>query len=121
VARSRNLRTWALALWGISLLAAAGAQVAGTRERGGSAGPPAAVGAMSRQEAAVLPARIADELRAAGSAAPLRPLTLAAVVALAVGLPTLLRRQPVAAAGGHRTLRSRRHAITLRAPPLRFA
>ena len=70
---------------------------------------------------AVLPARVAGEVRAAGQVAPLRVLVLAAVLALLVGLPAVIRRGSVATGRDSRPLRTRRHAIALRAPPLQFA
>ena len=56
-----------------------------------------------------------------GSAAPLRILVLAAVLAVFVGLPPVLRRRTVAPGREFQPLRARRHTIALRAPPLRFA
>ena len=122
MAPSRNLRLRALALWGVCLLATTTAHLAGPRHEAVPQPPPAAVGLLSQTpDAAVLPARIADDVRAAGHAAPLRILVLAAVLALLVGLPAVLRRR--ISAGGHdaQPLRARRHAIALRAPPLQFA
>ncbi|HET7722391.1 MAG TPA: hypothetical protein VFK43_20665 [Acidimicrobiales bacterium] len=122
MARSRNLRLWTLALWGVCLLAATTAHLAGPRAPAGPESPPAAVGLLSQTaDAAVLPARIADDVRAAGQAAPLRVFLLAAVVAVLVGLPAVLRRR--SSFGGHdsQPLRARRHTIALRAPPLQFA
>jgi hypothetical protein len=121
VDRSRNLRLWTVALWGVCLLAATTAHLAGPRAQTVPETLPAAVGVLSQTpDAAVLPARIADDVRAAGQAAPLRVFLLAAVLALLVGLPAMLRRRT--AAGGHdsQPLRARRHTIALRAPPLQF-
>jgi hypothetical protein len=122
VARSRNLRVWTCALWGICLLAAGGGYLAGT-DRPATAGmPPAVVGLLSQTpDAAIMPARIADEVRAAGAAAPLRVLVVAGMLALLAGLPAPLRRRIAAPGNEHRPLRARRHTIALRAPPLRFA
>lgn len=122
MARSRNLCLRALALWGVCLLAATTAHLAGPRDQAVPHAPTAAVGLLSQTpDAAVLPARMADDLRAAAHAAPLRILVLAAVLAVLVGLPAVLRRR--IAAGGHdaQPLRARRHTIALRAPPLQFA
>lgn len=122
MARSRNLRLWALALWAVCLLAASTAHLGGLRDEAAPRTPPAAVAVLPQTpDAAVLPARIAGDARAAGQAAPLRVLVLAAVLAVLVGLPAVLRRR-VSAAGHHaRPLRARRHTIALRAPPLQFA
>lgn len=120
--RSHNLRLRALALFGLCLLAATTAHLASPRDQAVPQGPPAAVGVLSQTpDAAVLPARIADDVRAAGQAAPLRLLVLAAVLAVLVGLPAVLRRR--ISTGGHdaQPLRARRHTIALRAPPLQFA
>ena len=122
MARSRNLRLWTVALWGVCLLAATTADLAAARAQTAPETLPAAVGVLSQTpDAAVLPARIADDVRAAGQAAPLRVYLLAAVLAVLVGLPAVLRRRT--AAGGHdsQPLRARRHTIALRAPPLQFA
>lgn len=122
MARSRTLRLWTLALWGVCLLAATTVHLAGAEGHRGPETPPAAVGVLSQTaDAAVLPARIADDVRAAGQAAPLRVVVLAAVLAVLVGLPAVLRRR--AWFGGHdsQPLRARRHSIALRAPPLQFA
>lgn len=122
MARSRNLRLWTLALWGVCLLAATTAHLAGPRHVAGPETPATAVGALSQtQVAAVLPARIADDVRAAGQAAPLRVVAVAAVLAVLVGLPAVLRRRTSTGGHGSQPLRARRHTIALRAPPLQFA
>ena len=120
--RARTIRLCTVALWAICLLAASNAPLGGLRDHAVAGTPPAAVGVVSQTpDAAVLPARIADEVRAAGQAAPLRVLVIVAVLALLVGLPAAVRRR--ASAGGHdsQPLRARRHTIALRAPPLQFA
>jgi hypothetical protein len=122
VDRSPKLRLWTLALWGVCLVAATTAHLAGPRAQTAPEALGAAVGVLSQTpDAAVLPARIADDVRAAGQAAPLRVILVAAVLAVLVGLPGVLRRRT--APGGHdsQPLRARRHTITLRAPPLQFA
>ncbi len=122
MARSRTLRPWTLALWGVCLLAATTAHLAGPRHAAGPETRPAVVGVLSQTPGtAVLPARIADDVRAAGQAAPLRASIVGAVLAMIVGLPALLRRRTPA--GGHdsQPLRARRHTIALRAPPLQLA
>ena len=69
----------------------------------------------------MLPPRTADELRLSTSSTPLRVLVLAAVLAVLVALPPVRREtSPVAGRDG-RPLRVRRYAISLRAPPPRFA
>lgn len=120
--RSRNLRLCTLALWGVCLLAATAAHLGDPRDHAGLEALPSAVGVLSQSpDAAVLPARIADDVRAAGQASPLRVFVVAAVLAGLVGLPAVLRRR--ISAGGHdsQPLRARRHTIALRAPPLQFA
>lgn len=121
--RSRKLRVCTLALWGICLLAAAGGgYLADTGQTVATGDAPAAMGGLSQApDPAVIPARAANEVRAMGSAAPLRILVLAAVLAVLVGLPPVLRRRTVAPGREFQPLRARRHTIALRAPPLRFA
>lgn len=72
-------------------------------------------------DAAVLPAGIADDVRAAGQAAPLRVGVLAAFLGVLVGLPAVLRRRSSLGGNHSQPLRARRHTIALRAPPLQFA
>lgn len=124
MAGSHNLRVCTLALWGLCLLAATSLHFAGAGPGDAPAAgePPAAVGLLSRAPGdAVIPARVADELRAASQAAPLRLLLLSAVLALLLGLPAVLRTRLSPAGPGSQPLRARRHTIALRAPPLRFA
>jgi hypothetical protein len=112
----------ALLLWGVCLLTATSAHLAGPGEEAAPRKLPAAVGVLSQTaDTAVLPARIADDVRAAGQAGPLRIVVLAAVLAVLVGLPAVLRRRTMAAGHDAQPLRSRRHTIALRAPPLQFA
>ena len=121
-ARSRNVRIWTVALWALCLLAAAGgtAERAGQTDAGGA--PPSAVGVLSAAaDPAVLPARMTDEVRAATQAAPLRLLLVAAVIAVLVGLPPVLRRREPTPGEARQTLRARRYTVALRAPPLLFA
>ncbi|MDQ3898262.1 MAG: hypothetical protein M3326_13630, partial [Actinomycetota bacterium] len=70
---------------------------------------------------AVLPARAADTVRAAGAGIQTRGVVLAAVLAVLLGLPAVLRRTVPPSAGGRRSLQTRRHSIALRAPPLQSA
>ena len=104
------------------LLVATTAHLGGSRDEAVTRPAPAAVAILSQTaDAAVLPARIADDVRAAGQAAPLRALVLAAVLAVLLGLPAVLRRRASAAGSESHPLRARRHTIALRAPPLQFA
>lgn len=113
---------WVFALWGICLLAAGGGPLAGTDRRAATDVLPAAVGILSQApDAAIIPARIAAEVRAGGATAPLRVLVVAAVLAMLAGLPAVLGRRVAAPGNDHRPLRARRHTIALRAPPLQFA
>jgi hypothetical protein len=122
VARTRKLRVSALLLWGVCVLTATTAHLADPGEEAAPRMVPAAVGVLAQTaDSAVLPARIADDVRAAGQAAPLRILVLAAVLAVLVGLPAVLRRRTTSAGHDAQPLRCRRHTIALRAPPLQFA
>jgi len=106
----------------VCFLAAIAGQPGGSRPPTSGGQPPTAVGVLSSAaDDAVLPARISDEVRAATHGAPLRTLVLAAALAVLLDLPALLRRRASAAERAHQPLRARRHAITLRAPPLQFA
>ena len=110
------------ALWGVCLLAAAGGHLATPGHTIPAADMPAAVGVRTGgPDAAVVPGRVADEVRASGHGAPLRLLIVSAVLAVLVGLPAVLRRRMTSAGHDHRPLRARRHSIALRAPPLQFA
>ncbi len=119
---SRSFRLWTVALWAL-LVVAATAGVGENKQHAQSAGPtPAAVGVLSASaEAAVLPAKVADDVRVAAQGSPVRTMLVAAVVAVLIGLPAMLRRRATAAAPTHRPLRARRHTIALRAPPLPLA
>ena len=111
-----------LALWGVCLLAAAGGHLASPRDTIPAAEMPAAVGVLTGgPDAAVIPARIADEVRAPSHGAPLRLLVVNAALAVLVGLPAVLRLSLTSAGDDDQPLRARRHAIALRAPPLQFA
>jgi hypothetical protein len=121
VGRPFIIRLVGLALWTLVLVSTAGGQADGGHRPVTGAPPPAVVGALSAaSDAAVVPPRAADELRVAATASPLRILVVAAVLAVLVGLPAVLRRSPAAVGGGSRPLRARRYAITLRAPPLQL-
>lgn len=118
----RSFRLWTVALWALWVVAAT-AGLGESRNQAESTGStPAAVGVLSASaDAAVLPAKVADEVRVAAHGSPVRTMVVAAVVAVLIGLPAVLRRRASAAAPAHRPLRARRHAIALRAPPLQFA
>lgn len=123
MARSRTNRIWALGLWALCLLAATGGHVTGaggTMASGGTTS--AAVGVLSAAaDPALLPARVADELRAATQTSPLRVAVLAALFGAVLGLAAALRRRASTAGRDHRPLQARRHTIALRAPPLQLA
>ena len=111
-----------MALWGACLLAAAGGHLASPRHTMPATEMPAAAALLSgASDAAVIPARVADDVRAASQGAPLRLLVLTVVLAVVIGLPAVLRRRMTSAGRDHRPLRTRRHTIALRAPPLQFA
>lgn len=109
-------------LWALCLMAATGGLAHGRDHAASDRAAAPVVRMMSATaDAAVLPAKVADEVRVVAQRAPLRTLVLAACMAALVGLPAALRRRVAAAAPMHRPLRARRHAISLRAPPLQFA
>jgi hypothetical protein len=111
-----------VALWGACLLAATGGHLASPRHALLALDTPAAVVGLTRApDAAVIPARVADDVRAASQGAPLRLLLLTAVLAVLAGLPAVLRRRTSSPNRGRQPLRARRYAIALRAPPLQFA
>jgi hypothetical protein len=110
-----------LALWGVCLLAATGGHLASPRHALPASEMPAAIGMLtSAPDPAVIPARVADEVRAASQGAPLRLMVLAAVLATLVGLPAAHRWRTSFIGRDHQPLRVRRHTIALRAPPLQF-
>ena len=119
--RPRMLRLVSVALWALCLVATASAQVDGGRHPVTGAPPLAAVGVLSAAaDAAVVPPRAGDELRGVATGASLRILVLAAVLAVLVGLPAVLRRASAACGRASQPLRARRYTITLRAPPLQL-
>ncbi len=85
--------------------------------------PRAAIAGLSGASgAALLPARMADDARAAAySGGSLRILLLPAVLAAVLGIPAARRRRGRAPAHDHRVLQTRRHVIAVRAPPLQLA
>ena len=113
---------WTVALFAVCLLAATRGASEGADVSATVLGSPAAVGALSATaDPAVLPAGVADEVRGVPPSAPLRVLVPAAVIAVLLGLPAALRRRSSTGGRVPRPLWARRHAITLRAPPLTFA
>ncbi len=121
MARTRDLRLWGLGVLALCLLAAGGNLTGASPANVSEGGVQPAVAVLAPTvDAAVLPARVVDEVRAAGSATPARALVVGAVLASLLGLPTLLRRTSPAPGSGREPLRTRRHTIALRAPPPRF-
>lgn len=123
MARSRAFRLWTVALWALCILAATGGHTGSDSAAATSAGTPTEVSGViaAAADPAVLPARIAGDVRVATQTSPPRLLVLAAVLTVLAGLPALLWRRIPAAGRDQRALRSRRYAIALRAPPLQFA
>ncbi|HEX2046477.1 MAG TPA: hypothetical protein VHF27_01855 [Acidimicrobiales bacterium] len=122
MARPSDLRPWGLALVALCLLAAGGGLTGGAPDRPPEGAPEPAVAVLSAAaDVAVLPARLVDDVRSAASAGPSRVVVLGAVLASLLGLPALVRGGAPPAGRGRRALRTRRHAIALRAPPLAFA
>jgi hypothetical protein len=122
VAHPRDLRHWGLAVFALGLLAAGAGLTGGDPARVSEGVPQPAVAVLSpTADVAVLPGRPVDEVRSAASGTPSRAVVLAALLVSVLGLPALLRRNSPPAGRGRRPLHSRRHAIALRAPPLRFA
>lgn len=120
MARSRNLGVWTVAILGVSLLSVAPRHSAATDEAVAERPLPAAVGLVSRVfDLAVLPARAAGEVRGTGQAAAPRTVAMAAVLTVLAGLAAPRRQRAAAPGRASQTLRARRHAIALRAPPLR--
>ena len=122
MARSRTVGVWALALWALCLVAATAGHVSGPRDAvSGHATSPAVGILAAAADGAVLPAKVADDIRVNAHFSASRTLALTAVPALLIALPALMRRRAAVAGQDHQRLRARRHAIALRAPPLRFA
>lgn len=122
MAGTRSLRRWTLALWGVCLLAVIAGQPGGQPSSASGSHAPAAIGVLSPPaDDAVLPGRVSDEVGVAVHSAPMRTLALAAVLTPLLGVPALLRRRASAVGRSHQPLRSRRHTIALRAPPVQFA
>jgi hypothetical protein len=122
VARSRTVGVWTLALWALCLVAATAGDVSGPGDPVSSHGTSPAVGILApAADVAVLPAKVADEIRVSAHFSNSRALVLVAVPALLIGLPAVLRRGAAVAGREHRRLRTCRHVIALRAPPVQFA
>ena len=112
---------WTLGLLASCLLAAAG-HLSGPSDFLTTGTSPAAVGIVSpAADAAVLPAKVADNIRVGTHFSTSHALVWVAVLAVLVGLPAVMRRRAAAAGSHHCRLRARRHAISLRAPPLQLA
>ena len=121
MARSRTVGVSVLALWALCLVAATAGQVSGPHDGVSSNATSAAVRILGpAADAAVLPAKVADEIRVSAHFSTSRALVLMAVLALLIALPALMRRRAAVAGRDHQRLRTRRHAIALRAPPLQF-
>ena len=113
---------WTLGLLALCLMAAGAGHVSGPSDSVSATASPSAVGIMSpATDAAVLPAKVADELRVGTHFSTARMLVWVAVLAVLAGLPAVVRRRAAVAGTDHRRLRARRHTISLRAPPLQLA
>lgn len=120
--RSRILRVWTLGLLALCLLAATAGHLSGPADSVSATASPSAVGIVSpAADPAILPAKVADEIRVGAHFSTARMLVWIAVLAVLVGLPAVVRRRIAAAGSDHRRLRARRHTISLRAPPLQLA
>ena len=116
------LRVWTVGLLALCLVAAGAGHLSASSDSVSADGPPTAVGIMSpAADAAVLPAKVADEIRVSTHLSSARMLVWIAVLAVLVGLSAVVRRRAAVAGSDHRRLRARRHAISLRAPPLQLA
>lgn len=113
---------WALAAWAICLLAGTAGHMAGGRVASGSDAPLATTAVLApAADHAVIPARVADDVRTADQAGPVRGLVAAGIVAAAAGGTAAVHRRTPTERARVRHLRARRHAISLRAPPLLLA
>ncbi len=113
---------WTLGLLALCLLAAGAGHLSGPSDAVSATTSPSAVGIMSpAADAAVLPAKVADEIRVSKHVSSARMLIWIAVLAVPVGLAAGVRRRAAVTGSDHRRLRARRHAISLRAPPLQLA
>ncbi len=122
MARSRTVGVRALALWAVCLVAATGSHISGPRDAVTSHATSPAVGILAAAaDVAVLPAKVADDIRVSAHFSTSRALVLMAVLALPIALPAVMRRRAAVAGRDHQRLRTRRHVIALRAPPLQFA
>ena len=122
MARSRTVGVWMLALWAVCLVAATAGHISGPRDAVSSHANSPAVGILApAADAAVLPAKVADEIRVSAHFSTSRAFVVMAVLGLLIALPALMRHRAAVAGRDHQRLRTRRHAIALRAPPLQFA
>lgn len=122
MARPRTLCCSAAVLWGLFLVAAVAGAPGASERPGWDRAPRTAIAGLSgASDAALLPGRMADDVRAAAySGGSLRVLLLPAVLAAVLGIPAARRRRGGAPAHDHRVLQTRRHVIGLRAPPLQL-
>lgn len=121
MARSQTARVWTLAVSALCLLAAAAGHLSGPGDALSRTTAPVAVGILSSApDAAVLPARISEEVRVNAQISTSRLLVLVAALAVLVGLPAAMCHRATVAGRDDKRLRARRHAIALRAPPLQF-
>ena len=117
----RTLRWWAAVAWALCLVAAA-AEPRAADHRSHAAAVTGTTIAADSSHPAVLPARVADDVRmAAQTGGSSRTLVVAAVLTALLGVPAARRRRGSAGETDHRLLQTRRYAIALRAPPLRLA
>jgi hypothetical protein len=118
----RSLRSWAAVAWALCLVAAAAEPRAADHRSSQAAAVTGTTIAADSTHPAVLPARVADDVRmAAQTGGSSRTLVPAAVLAALLGVPAARRRRGSAGETDHRLLQTRRYAIALRAPPLRLA
>ena len=118
--RSRTVGVRTLALWALCLVAATAGHV--SRDAVSSHATSPAVGILApAADVAVLPAKLADDIRVSAHFSTSRALVLVAVLALLIALPAVMRRRAAVAGRDKQRLRIRRHAIALRAPPLQLA
>ena len=118
----RHIRWWTLAVWGLLLLATVAAEPRSTDHPDRQPPARASAGLAGTNHAALLPARLPDDVRVAAQAGgSSRALILAATLAAILGVPALHPRHGSGGERGRRQLQARRYAIALRAPPRRLA
>jgi hypothetical protein len=113
---------WAFGVWALCLVAGTAGHIGHDRTASGRHAPLAAAAILDPAgDHAVLPARVAGEVRVADHAGPARGLMVAAILAMLVGGSAAIRGRGAPGGTEVRNLRIRRHDIALRAPPLRLA